>query len=166
MRAIETTIDATLRRAEVDLALDPMADPPPLPTPQQVHDVLVQHRLLDIHHNYVHVNRLGMAVARGGLPLSAAEDLQHIATSAEEGASKLELLFEAARSDFIRDTVQWVALPEYWISVIDQVLHYAQAYRSEDSTADAVNSQDIDRRLGIARCWQRPEGPRVLRTGF
>ncbi|MGV9941165.1 DEAD/DEAH box helicase [Streptomyces sp. NPDC003401] len=165
LRRIETLIDATLRKAEVDLEPYPAGDPDPLPTPEQVYDVLTEHHLLHIDHDYVDVNRLGMALARGSLPLSAASDLQSIATSAEEGASTLELLYEAADSAYIRETVQWVALSDQpWSGVIDQVTSYAAAYCSKPPRQPTASSQNTDRSLGIqlsARANQLPDATTI-----
>lgn len=153
--SIDTVVSHTLRAAERDLAAEP--PDPPLPTAQQVYDVLVRHQMLDRRRDYVQVSRLGLAVARAGLPLAAGQDLERIARRAEQEASDLELLFEGTNSSFVGDTVQWVALREYGPAQIDRAILYAQAYGPRDGADPTISSQGFDYALGIARTSWRPE---------
>ncbi|MFC8442118.1 DEAD/DEAH box helicase [Streptomyces griseoincarnatus] len=161
-RHIKRVIDATLRAAEVQHEL--VRDD--LPAPQDVLKILRANGLLNESRGAVRLSGLGLAVARAGLPVSAAEDIERVARQAARGASELEVLFEAAISPFIRRAVDWVAIPthrDHQHDLIDKVLSYARPYRLRggQATECAVGRHEREQRFEPGRAL--PTGP-VRRT--
>ncbi|WP_158102948.1 DEAD/DEAH box helicase [Lentzea kentuckyensis] len=103
---IQKLIEATLRAVEVG------HDPDQLPQPKRILELLESSELIrNVRRDLYTLTLLGRAIGRAGLPHSMADRLQRIARLATGGAGPIELLYEAANTEYVHETIKWVAVP-------------------------------------------------------